>query len=123
MAGGLRSNDQRFVVSRCQSGGDFATKRFKRCVAFFFTDIQKDLKRNCALFFKLLYAVSVKVSSPIQVDEFTAEHFNIRFIGNDGSLSADFESIAHHGLYPSFSSHFLTEFTAPLSVSGFGCGR
>src|SRR5918999_5325552 len=63
----------------------------------------------------------MRYASP-RLYELTPEHLNIRVEGNDGLEALDSHHV-NHGLTPFSSSHLRIASTAPLSVSGDGCGR
>ena len=57
-----------------------------------------------------------------RADKLAAQHLNLGIESDDRLLAIDFNDIVH-GFTPCSSSQFRMLATAPLSVSGDGCGR
>ena len=73
------------------------------------------------LHMELLNVLRVEICAPGQPQKFAPQHFDLRIERHQRLVTVDLDDILH-GLTPWLSSHFLMLDTAPLSVSGVGCG-
>mgnify|MGYP002621342028 CR=1 FL=1 len=79
--------------------------------------------QGLATFFdQIVDALGIEVGPAIEADKLAAQHLNLGIESDDRLLAIDFNDIVH-GFTPCSSSHLRMLATAPLSVSGEGCGR
>ncbi len=118
----LGSRSCRLMDAGVEAQNEFAGMPFERLDSFFLAHLKEHLERNLAFMLQPGDVLGVKIRAAVQPDELAAKHLDVRVVFDHRPLPFNHHHI-FHGLIPLFSSHLRIDSTAPLSVSGDGCGR
>ena len=109
---------QRRIETQVETSG----KLPERLDALFRAQVEIDPQRRAAFLRERVDILRVKIRASGQTEEFAPQHADLGIEGDDRLVAVYLDDVLH-GSTPWLSSHFLIEETAPLSVSGDGCGR
>lgn len=88
---------------------------------FLLAHLQKHLERRLAFMLQSSNVLCVKIRAAVEPDKLATKHLDVWIVLDHRPLPIDHHHI-FHGLTPLLSSHLRMDSTAPLSVSGEGCG-
>lgn len=118
----LGSSRRRLVDAGIEAQHKFAGMPLERLNPFLLTHLQKHLERSLAFMFQPGNVLGVKIRAAVQSDKLAAKHLDIRVVFDHRPLPFNHHHV-FHGCTPFSINHLRIDSTAPLSVSGEGCGR
>ena len=110
------------MIVRREADIELAGELPARLDALFPAHFEIDSQRLASFLDQVMDAFGIEVGPAIEADKLAAQHLNLGIESDHRSLAIDFNDIVH-GFTPCSSSHLRMLATAPLSVSGDGCGE
>ncbi len=117
----LGSSTRRLMNVRVKTQYKLAGVPFERLNSILCAHLQKHLERSLAFLFQAGNVFGIKIGTAIQPNKLAAKHFNVRVVLNHCTLFLNHHHV-FHGCTPFSVNHLRIDSTAPLSVSGEGCG-
>src|SRR5574340_934678 len=118
----LGGRRRRLMDAWIKAQHELAGMPFERLDSFLCAHFQKHLERSLPFMLQTGDVLGIKIRATVQTDKLAAKHFDVRVVLDDRPLTVNHHHI-FHGFTPLFSSYLRIDSTAPLSVSGEGCGR
>lgn len=100
---------------------EFAGKGLFRRFSYFSAKIKVVFNGISQCLFQFIYRTALESYNIVQIQNFTVKDIRIRIILKSALIA--FISKYIHGVIPILSKKWRTDLTAPLSVTGRGCGR